>query len=54
LFVIVQSLLWLLVMVAVFDIGRIKRRLLQARKREVIVIGDQDAPAFSFTTGSDQ
>ena len=54
LFVIVQSLLWLLVMVAVFDIGRIKRRLLQARKEEVIVIGDQDAPAFSFTTGSDQ
>ena len=54
LFVIVQSLLWLLVMVAVFDIGRIKRRLLQARKREVIVIDDQDAPAFSFTTGGDQ
>ena len=54
LFVIVQTLLWLLVMVAVFDIGRIKRRLLQARKREVIVIGDQDAPAFSFTTGGDQ
>ena len=54
LFVIVQSLLWLLVMVAVFDIGRIKRRLLQARKREVIVIGDHEAPAFSFTTGGDQ
>ena len=54
LFVIAQSLLWLLVTVAVFDLGRIKRRLLQARKRDVIVIGDQDAPAFSFTTGGDQ
>jgi len=54
LFVIIQSLLWLLVIVAVFDIGRIKRRLLQARKREVSVIGDHDAPAFSFTTGGDQ
>jgi hypothetical protein len=54
LFVTVQSLLWLLVIVAVFDIGRIKRRLLQARKREVIVIGDHDAPAFLFTTGGDQ
>ncbi|MEY4025717.1 MAG: hypothetical protein RL438_1230, partial [Actinomycetota bacterium] len=54
LFVTIQSLLWLLVIVAVFDIGRIKRRLLQARKREVIVIGDHDAPAFLFTTGGDQ
>jgi len=25
-----------------------------ARKREVIVIGDQDSPAFSFSTGGDQ
>jgi hypothetical protein len=41
-------------MLAVFDIGRIKRRLLIARKREVIVIGDQDSPAFSFSTGGDQ
>ena len=53
-FVLVQSLLWLLVMLAVFDIGRIKRRLSIARKREVIVIGDQDSPAFSFSTGGDQ
>jgi hypothetical protein len=54
LFVIVQSLLWLLVIVAVFDVGRMKRRLLQARNREVVVIDDLDSPAFSFSAGGDQ
>jgi hypothetical protein len=53
-FVLVQSLLWLLVIIAVFDIGRIKRRLIQARKREVIVVGSNDSPALSFTAGGDQ
>jgi GT2 family glycosyltransferase len=54
LFIVVQSLLWLLVMVAVFDIGRIQRRISQARNREVIVVGDQASPALSFATGGDQ
>jgi len=54
LYIVVQSLLWLLVMVAVFDIGRIQRRISQARNREVIVVGDQDSPALSFATGGDQ
>ena len=53
-FVVIQSLLWLLVILAVFDIGRIQRRISQARKREVIVIGDQVSPALSFATGGDQ
>jgi hypothetical protein len=50
----VQTLLWLLVMLAVFDIGRIKRRFLQARSREVTVVGDQGLPALSFTAGGEQ
>ena len=54
LFLFVQTLLWLLVMLAVFDIGRIKRRFLKARSREVTVIGDQGSPALSFTSGGDQ
>jgi hypothetical protein len=54
LFIVVQSLLWLLVMVAVFDIGRIQRRISQVRNREVIVVGDQVSPALSFATGGDQ
>ena len=54
LFIVVQLLLWLLVMVAVFDIGRIQRRISQARNREVIVVGDQVSPALSFATGGDQ
>ena len=54
LFIVVQSLLWLLVMVAVFDIGRIQRRISQARNREVIVVGDQVSPALSFAKGGDQ
>ncbi len=54
LFIVVQSLLWLLVMVAVFDIGRIQRRISQARNREVIVVGDQVSPALSFATGGDR
>ena len=54
LFIVVQSLLWLLVMVAVIDIGRIQRRISQARNREVIVVGDQVSPALSFATGGDQ
>ena len=53
-FVLVQSLLWLLVIIAVFDIGRIKRRLLHARKREVIVVGSNDSPALSFAVEGDQ
>jgi hypothetical protein len=53
-FVLVQSLLWLLVIIAVFDIGRIKRRLIQARKREVIVVGSHDSPALSFAVDGDQ
>ena len=53
-FVVIQSLLWLLVILAVFDIGRIQRRISQARKREVVVIGDQVSPALSFATGGDQ
>jgi hypothetical protein len=53
-FVVIQSLLWLLVMLAVFDIGRIQRRISHARKRDVVVIGDQVSPALSFATGSDQ
>ena len=53
-FVVIQSLLWLLVILAVFDIGRIQRRISQARNREVIVVGDQDSPALSFATGGDQ
>jgi hypothetical protein len=52
--VVIQSLLWLLVILAVFDIGRIQRRISQVRKREVIVIGDQVSPALSFATGGDQ
>ena len=54
LFIVVQSLLWLLVMVAVFDIGRIQRRISQARNREVIAVGDQVSPALSFATGGDR
>jgi hypothetical protein len=50
----VQMLLWLFVMLAVFDIGRIKRRFLQARSREVIVVDDQGLPAMSFTAGGNQ
>jgi hypothetical protein len=50
----IQTLLWILVILAVFDIGRIKRRFLQTRSREVTVIGDQGSPALSFTTGGDQ
>ena len=53
-FVLVQSLLWLLVIIAVFDIGRIKRRLLHARKREVIVVCSNDSPALSFAVEGDQ
>jgi hypothetical protein len=53
-FVVIQSLLWLLVILAVFDIGRIQRRISQARNREVIVVGDQDSPALSFATGGVQ
>lgn len=53
-FILIQSLMWLLVIVAVFDVGRIKRRVMQARNREVIVIGGHDSPAFSFTDGGDQ
>jgi hypothetical protein len=53
-FMFVQTLLWLLVMLAVFDIGRIKRRFLQARSREVTVVGDQGLPALSFTAGGEQ
>jgi hypothetical protein len=53
-FVIIQSLLWLLVMLAVFDIGRIQRRIAHAKNREVNVIGDQVSPALSFATGGDQ
>jgi hypothetical protein len=52
--VIIQSLLWLLVMLAVFDIGRIQRRIAHAKNREVNVIGDQVSPALSFATGGDQ
>jgi hypothetical protein len=47
----VQTLLWLLVMLAVFDVGRVKRRFLQARNREVTVVDDQGLPALSFTPG---
>jgi hypothetical protein len=53
-FMFVQTLMWLLVMLAVFDIGRIKRRFLQARSREVTVVGDQGLPALSFTAGGEQ
>jgi hypothetical protein len=53
-FMFVQMLLWLFVMLAVFDIGRIKRRFLQARSREVIVVDDQGLPAMSFTAGGNQ
>jgi hypothetical protein len=53
LFMFIQTLLWILVMIAVFDIGRIKRRFLQTRSREVTVIGDQGSPALSFTAGGD-
>jgi hypothetical protein len=53
-FVTFQTLLWLLVILAVFDIGRLKRRLLSIRKREVVVIDDQDSPVFSFNAGSNQ
>jgi hypothetical protein len=42
------------VIIAVFDIGRIKRRLLHARKREVIVVGSHDSPALSFAVDGDQ
>lgn len=54
LFLFVQTLLWLLVVLAVFDIGSIKRRFLKARSREVTVIGDQGSPALSFASGGDQ
>jgi hypothetical protein len=53
-FMFVQTLLWLLVMLEVFDIGRIKRRFLQVKSREVTVVGDQGLPALSFTAGGDQ
>lgn len=53
-FMVIQTLLWLFVMLAVFDIGRIKRRFLQARNREVNVVGDQVLPVLSFTAGDDQ
>ena len=53
-FVTFQTLLWLLVILAVFDIGRLKRRLLSIRKREVVVIDDQDSPVLSFNAGSNQ
>jgi hypothetical protein len=53
-FLFVQTLLWLLVMLAVFDIGRVKRRFLQARNREVTVVDDQGLPALSFTPGGNQ
>jgi hypothetical protein len=52
--VVIQTLLWLLVMLAVFDIGRIQRRIAHAKNREVNVIGDQVSPALSFATGGDQ
>jgi len=42
------------VMIASFDVGRIKRRFLQAGNREVTVVGDQGLPALSFTAGADQ
>jgi hypothetical protein len=51
---VVQTLLWLLVILAVFDIGRIKRRFLKGRSREVTVVGDQGLPALSFTAGGNQ
>jgi hypothetical protein len=54
LFMFIQTLLWILVILAVFDIGRIKRRFLQTRSHEVTVIGDQGSPALSFTAGGDQ
>jgi hypothetical protein len=44
----------LLVILAVFDIGRIKRRFLKGRSREVTVVGDQGLPALSFTAGVNQ
>jgi hypothetical protein len=53
-FMFVQTLMWLLVMLAVFDIGRIRRRFQNARNREVTLVGDQGLPALSFTTGGDQ
>jgi hypothetical protein len=53
-FMFVQTLLWLLVMLAVFDVGRVKRRFLQARNREVTVVDDQGLPALSFTPGGNQ
>ena len=53
-FMVVQTLLWLLVILAVFDIGRIKRRFLKGRSREVTVVGDQGLPALSFTAGGNQ
>jgi len=53
-FMFVQTLLWLLVMLAVFDIGRIKRRFLQDKSGEVTVVGDQGLPALSFNAGGEQ
>ena len=53
-YMVIQTLLWLLVMIAAFDVGRIKRRFLQAGNREVTVVGDQGLPALSFTAGADQ
>jgi hypothetical protein len=53
-FMVVQTLLWLLVILAVFDIGRIKRRFLKGRSREVTVVGDKGLPALSFTAGGNQ
>jgi hypothetical protein len=47
-------MLWLLVMLAVFDVGRIKRRFLKTQSREVKVIGDQNSPVLSFAPGGDQ
>jgi hypothetical protein len=54
LFLFVQTMLWLLVMLAVFDVGRIKRRFLKTQSREVKVIGDQNSPVLSFAPGGDQ
>lgn len=49
LIVFAQTLLWLLIIFAVFDIGKIKHRLQSARSSEVTVVGDQGSPALTFT-----
>ena len=54
LYVLIQFVLWLLVMLAVFDIGRIRRRLQHVRKTEVVVVGDMGVPALSFSEGGNQ